>query len=489
MPFRLTNFYYPKSVLKLLLIGFVVVALPLVVALINAALSVQRMADQSEKAVDQAVQAARAPRLLMEVTLSMERIVRQYVILDDSALLEDYATLRKSFERSLTELARLPLDDAQRAQLQKVSGEEARLFALLLAHPSVGTPEALVQGYYELSSLARAMVNESDGLIAHEIDAMRVEAESSQHRLVWQLVAAFPLGLVIAAFFAFLIARPISQLERGIRQLGSGDLSQHIELRGPADLEYLAERLEWLRHRLIETEEQKALFLRHISHELKTPLTVLREGAELLADGSAGPLNSQQRDVIGMMQTNSTTLQQMIEDLLNYQRALASISRLDRAPVDLSQIAATVIDAHRLSASRRGIALQLQARATPLVADADKLRVVVDNLVSNAVKFSPDHGKVWIGVAPVGTEVQLDVVDEGPGVPQADRIKIFEWFFQGERMQAGRVKGSGLGLAIARELVVAHRGSIDILDAQGTGAHFRVRFPANAGNAGGGSAH
>ncbi|HKO88597.1 MAG TPA: ATP-binding protein [Burkholderiales bacterium] len=474
---RLTNFYYPKSVLKLLLIGFVVVSLPLVIALINATISVQRLANQSELAVDHAVQAARAPRLLMEQTLSMERVVRQYMIVNAPDQLEDYDLLRKAFARAIADLGALPLEPPQREQLQRVSAEEARLYEQLKQPRTPTESRSLVDGYVALSALTRNMVNESNQIIENEIEAMRVSAEASQKSLMLQLVAAFPLGLITAAIFAFLIARPIAQLERGIRQLGNNELDQRIELHGPADLEYLGERLEWLRHRLIEIEEQKAMFLRHISHELKTPLTVLREGAELLADGSTGTVTPQQKDVIELMQTNSALLQQMIEDLLNYQRALASMARLDISDVDLTQVAASVIDAHRLSASRRGIALQLQARTAPLQADADKLRVVVDNLISNAIKFSPDHGKVWIGVAPIGTEVQLDVVDEGPGVPQADRNKVFEWFFQGERVQAGRVKGSGLGLAIARELVLAHKGRIDILDAQGAGAHFRVLLP------------
>ena len=476
---RLANFYYPKSVLKLLVIGFVVVSLPLVVALVNAAISVQRLANQSEQAVDQAVRAARAPRLLVEYSLSMERVVRQYVILDDRGLLEDYATWRKSFERAVDDMRRLPLDETQRAQLARVTAEEARLYQQLRQRRSKdGNERSLIEGYVGLSTQTRDMLSGSNELIEREIEAMRGVAEASQKSLLLQLVMAFPLGLLIAAFFAFLISRPIAQLERGIRQLGSGELGQRIELSGPADLEYLGERLEWLRHRLIEIEEQKAMFLRHVSHELKTPLTVLREGAELLSDGSVGPTTPQQRDVIDMMQANSTLLQQMIEDLLNYQRAIASMSRLDFSDVDLSQIAATVIDAHRLSASRRGIALQLQARVAPLRADADKLRVVFDNLVSNAIKFSPDNGKVWIGVAPVEDGARIDVIDEGPGVPPGDRNKVFDWFFQGERVQAGRVKGSGLGLSIARELVLAHHGSIEVADS-GTGAHFRVVLPGS----------
>jgi len=498
---KLANFYYPKSVLKLLVIGFVVVSLPLVVALINAAISVQRLANQSEAAVDQAVQAARSSRLLMEQVLGMERVVRQYLILQDPSVLEDYAKLRTNFKRTTSELSLLPLDEGQLRGLKQVVDLEESLYERLVPpaqeSKAGGTAakgsetkrrtlnasqrQRLVEDYVELSTLARGMANDSNELIGREVEKMRETAEAAQKSLLLQLLAAFPLGLLIAALFAFLISRPIGQLERSIRQLGSGELGTRIQLSGPADLRYLGERLEWLRHRLIEIEEQKAMFLRHVSHELKTPLTVLREGTELLADGTAGPLTAQQRDIVALMQNNSALLQQMIEDLLNYQRALASVLNLELQPVDMAEVAKAVIESHRLAGSRRDVAITLQAQPSPMYGDRDKLRVVLDNLLSNALKFSPDGGVVRVAVAPSGGTVQVDVIDQGPGVPVSDRTKIFDWFFQGERKQSARVKGSGLGLSIAREFVQAHRGTIEVLDGQEGGAHFRVVLPADAG--------
>ena len=479
---KLANFYYPKSVLKLLVIGFVVVSLPLVVALINAAISVQRLANQSEAAVDQAVQAARSSRQLMEQVLSMERVVRQYLILGDAGLLDDYAKVRTNFKRTTSELSLLPLDEQQLRDLKHAVDQEETFHEVLTQAPAEpGQRLALTEGYVELTALARGMANDSNQLIDREIEKMRVSAEAAQKSLLLQLLAAFPLGLLIAALFAFLISRPIGQLERGIRQLGSGELSTRIQLTGPADLQYLGERLDWLRHRLIEIEEQKAMFLRHVSHELKTPLTVLREGAELLADGTAGPLTAQQHDVVGLMQNNSALLQQMIEDLLNYQRALASVLNLELRQVDLAEIAASVIESHRLAGARRDVVITLQARPSPLLGDADKLRVVVDNLLSNALKFSPDGGIVRVVVAPVPRGVQVDVIDQGPGVPAGDRTKIFDWFFQGERKQSARVKGSGLGLSIAREFISAHHGTVQVMESERGGAHFRVLLPIDSG--------
>jgi two-component system sensor histidine kinase GlrK len=473
---KLANFYYPKSFLKLLLLGFVVVSAPLVVALINAALSVQRLAGMSESVVDQAAQSARGSRLLMEQVLSMERVVRQYVILDDAGLLDDYEKVRASFKRTTSELSLLPLDDLQLAEVNRTIDKEQALYELLERRPGEAAERRqLVEGYVDLSGLAKGVLSESGLLIDREIGRMREAAALAQRSLLVQLLAAFPLGLAIAAVFAFLIARPIRQLDRAIRRLGAADFTAGVRVQGPTDLEFLGERLDWLRVRLAALEEQKTRFLRHVSHELKTPLTALREGSDLLADGAAGPVTAAQREIVAILQSNSAHLQRLIEDLLNYQRAVASDGHLAVARVDLADIARAVIETHKLDAARRSVTLALHALPAIALVDQEKLRVVIDNLVSNAIKFSPEGETVRVVVRPDEPGVVIEVSDQGVGVAQEDRDKVFDWFFQGARPSSGRVKGSGLGLAIARELVQAHGGTIEVGD--GPGGRFRVVVP------------
>ncbi len=471
---KLATFYYPRSFLKLLLLGFLVVSLPLVAALVNAALAMQRLAGMSETAVDQAAQAARSSRALLEQVLSMERLVRQFVILDDAEVLEDYAKVRASFKRTAADLTLLPLDQEQLAGLNRTVDRERALYESLSARAA---PRGeLVAGYVDLSGDAQTVLDQSSGLVAREVQRMRLSAEDMQRTLLLQLIAAFPLGLVTAVLFAFIIARPIRQLENAIRQLGSAELGPSIRVEGPADLAHLGERLEWLRRRLAELEEQRTRFLRHVSHELKTPLTALREGSELLADGTVGPLSSPQREVITILQSNSVQLQRLIEGLLNYQQALASVSLLAVDHADLAEIVRSVIETHKLAAAGRAVSFVLTAAPTPLLADAAKLRIVVDNLLSNAVKYSPSGGTVQLWVSHATGSARLEVADQGTGIAHPERAKVFDWFFQAESAHGGRIKGSGLGLAIARELVRAHGGAIEIIDSE-RGARFRVTLP------------
>lgn len=489
--------YYPRSFFKLLLLALAVVALPLILAFVNAALYVERLADQSQTLVVQAAQAARGSRLLMEQVTTLERAVRQYLILGDAAILENYENLRQRFRSNAGELSLLPLDEAQLHELNRTIDREQALFEMLRKLPRGGAVapaqrDALVEGYLELSGLARSVLEVSNALIDREVEQLRATADRAQRILWWQLFATVPVGILLAVIATILIARPIRQLDHAIRSLGSGeltggagDLGGRIRVGGPADLVYLGDRLEWLRGRLLELEEQKQRFLRHVSHELKTPLTSLREGAELLADGTAGELTPAQREIVAILRRQSAELQRLIGDLLDYQRARDELARLDMAPMDFADVVRHAAADQHLAAAARNVCIDLDLQSAPLRADADKLRVVVDNLLSNAVKYSPDDGVVKVVLRHEGEDRVLDVRDRGPGIAVAERERVFDWFFQGRRSHHGRVQGSGLGLAITRDLVLAHGGRIDVVDHaesgdEGGGAHFRVRLPFSA---------
>ena len=474
--------HYPRSFLKLLLLGFALVSLPLIMALLNATSYVDRLNTQSQAAVDQAAEAARSSRVLMEQTTALERMARQYLILGDSELLRDYAKVRSGFKRTASELSLLPLDEPQLGELNNTIDKEQALFELLGRRPQTESSRAqLIAGYVELSGLAKNVLDQGNLLIDREMAHMREAAGETQRSLLWQLAASIPIGALIAALFAFLIARPIRQLDHAIRQLGRAEFTSSIRVDGPADLEFLGERLEWLRQRLADLERQKTKFLHHVSHELKTPLTALREGSELLADGSSGPLTEQQREITSILRNNSVQLQNMIESLLGYQQALDSINRLEFCSLDLADVVRKVLQVHKLAISARNLKLELRVQPTQLVADADKLRVVVDNLVSNAVKYSPEGGTIFLTVCPEGNSAVVEVGDTGPGIGPEDRERVFGWFFQGKLGHQGRVKSSGLGLAIARDFVRAHQGSIEILTGQPVGARFRVSLPVALG--------
>jgi two-component system sensor histidine kinase GlrK len=323
---------------------------------------------------------------------------------------------------------------------------------------------------------ARDVLAINNLIVDREVERLRVSAETVQRGLIVLVLFSTAVALFIALALTRYIARPITELDGAIRQLGGADFSRPIAVRGPEDLRYLGRRLDWLRRRLEEFETQKNRFLRHVSHELKTPLTALREGAELLHDEVAGPLAPPQKQVVSIMRDNSVKLQRLIEELLDYQRALHAAASLEVKPVALDALVLEAVRAHQLAAQAKGLRLSIEAQAVTLEADRDKLRSIVDNLVSNAVKFTPPGGTITVRARAQAGEAVIEVLDSGPGVPAEERESIFNLFFRGRTKADGGVKGSGLGLAIARELVEAHGGQIAVV-AEGSGGYFRVTLP------------
>jgi len=476
--------FYPRSFLALLLAGFTLVILPLVGALAYSAWNVERLAGKSRTAVFNASQAARASRSLVDRIAAIERVAQQMALLKDAGLADDYARVHRSFRQLAAEIALLPLDDAQAHALSVTVEQEQNLYEMLTAGVRLDA-QAVGSRIDALIDSARDVLAINNRVVDREVERLRVSAEMVQRNIILLLIFSTAVALAIALALTRYIARPIAEIDAAIRQLGGADFSHPISVRGPEDLRYLGRRLDWLRRRLEEFETQKNRFLRHVSHELKTPLTALREGAELLNDQVAGPLAPPQRQVVGIMRDNSVKLQRLIEELLDYQRALHAAASLEMKLIALEALVDDAVKPHELAAQAKGLRLVIDAQPATVEADPEKLRSILDNLISNAVKFTPPGGVISVTARAVAGEAIIEVQDTGPGVPVEERESIFNLFFRGQTKADGsavRVKGSGLGLAIARELVEAHGGHIAVVGGD-AGGHFRVTLPRRSARA------
>lgn len=470
-PFR------PNSIIQLILAGFALAVLPLVVALLYAVVSVDRLAEQSERVVTHAVKATQGSRALIEQITLMERNVRQYQVLGDEALFQVYEENRKQFVVTLTWLGELPLPDPLRQLLSELALEE-RGFYDYVHGGRLEVPGQSAQDFFSsLAVKARQVLEQSQQLIDAEVERNQKSAQQAQHNLLLQASALVPLALLLLIFFVVLITRPLQRLDEAIRRLGAGDFSQPVTLSGPRDLQQLGERLDWMRNRLLEVEEEKLRFLRHLSHELKTPLTTIREGSELLREEIPGVLTPQQREIVELLSLNGVQLQKLIEDLLKFNAITQRSSVLTLEPVRLDQVVATLLDEYKVVVMARHIWFEVELAEVTVPGDREKLRVVVDNLISNAIKFSPLRGRIQVSLMVEAKVARLDVSDQGPGIAPEQRGRVFEAFYQGSAPYTGHVKGSGLGLSIAREYVNAHGGTIAAVDDGATGTHMRVTLP------------
>jgi two-component system sensor histidine kinase GlrK len=480
---RPVAFFPTRSILQLILLGFVVVAMPLVIALITAAVNVDRLTTHSERSMLEAVNATQSSRMLVEHVTAMERSARQYQVLNDRALLDAYSARRKQLQLTVGELQRLDLKGVQRESIDTLIALEGAAHQRL-DDPASGPADisAAIENFPAINAAAREILSESSQLIGERVGEIQQLAERARRLLLWQALTLIPVALLLTVLFTVLIIKPLRQLDQSIRRLGDGRFSEEITVGGPGDLKELGRRLEWMRQRLLELENQKVSFLRHISHELKTPLTTIREGSELLKEQVVGSLNEEQSEIVNMLKQQSLKLQKLIEDLLRFSTLELDSRRMQREPVALDQLIREVTASHKLAARSRSIELSAKLEAVSVTGDREKLRTVVDNLLSNAVKYTPVNGRVQIALARRNGAATIDVADTGPGIDPDERAKIFAAFYQGRARSTGPVKGSGLGLSIAKELIHLHHGTIEIIDGDG-GAHFRITLPDAGGDA------
>jgi len=470
--------YYPRSFLKLILAGFSLAVLPLIFALINNAFSINQLATHSQRAVYQAVQATQNSRFLIEQINNMERSVRQFAIIGEPSLLQGYGLAHERFVDTARRMATLPLDSRQKQALEVLRAREAALFERIgLSGAKADVIGPAVAEFAALSEATRALDEQGNLLVDREVDTMQKMAGEVQRFIYWQLLALVPIALLLVVAATLLISKPIAQLESAIRNLGEGRFDARITVNGPADLESLGRQLDWLRLRLLDLEEQKSRFLRHVSHELKTPLTALREGVELLSDEVTGKMTAGQFEIARILRQNTLRLQKLIEDLLSYHSAQFHTSALTFSQFDLRAMVTRVAQQHSLTMRSKNLSLNLSASDLQIEADENKIEAIIDNLLSNAIKFSPTGGTIRVQLRRRGPDAVIDVMDEGPGISPEERVRVFEPFYQGNTAYTGPVKGTGLGLAIVREYAAAHQGSAEIIDDSNPGAHLRVVLP------------
>jgi two-component system sensor histidine kinase GlrK len=463
---------YPRSFLRLILLGWILMALPLMLAITFASLSLTHLAERSEAAIQQASQTARIGWELEEYLVQMERALRQYEVLRDPALLEDYATARREWQQRSAAFSHIPLLIPLSDRVSEILAFEAAAYQRFTADRT--SLRALHEALGDLKSRTFDLLDAASHLTDAERQIFRAEAQTLRNRL---LIAQMLAVLLVGVMFWFgrrIVARLLSSVERAVIALGNNLLERQIRIKGPDDLRWLGKRLDWLRRRMLALEEERTRILRHISHELKTPLAALREGASLLSEGVAGPLSPQQERIAHIMQGNALRLQGLIDGLLRLQQAEHAREFIEPVALRLDELIQQILATHKLAA--RDKQLHITGTLAPLTVAGghEEVTTIINNLISNAIKFSPDGGSVRVMLTRDDKLAVLDVIDEGPGVPEDDRKKVFEPFYRSPGTKS--VAGVGLGLAIAREFATAHRGSLEILPTP-VGGHFRATLP------------
>lgn len=460
---------------QLLLLAFLVIAAMTGAIALRSVFTFDDLIAQSRGFSARALQLNGTVQQLVGSSAVMERAGRQSLILNDQML-------RKRFDESAhdanTLLQSLVPDDATPALAERWRRQLDAITALFAGSPdtALDRERAMAAAFRDLEQINGEIAGGVQHAIEERNKAMAARLDNSRARLTRLVFGSIGVSVLLAVAFGLWLARPFKRIERAIVGLGENRLEVPIVIRGPADVRRIGQQLDWLRLRLSELDADKARFLRHISHELKTPLAAMREGVSLLEDGVAGPLTESQREVARILQHNTSVLQGQIEGLLRFNAAAFEARQLKREEVNLLQLLEEQVDAQRLQWQARDLAVRIEGEAASVQIDAAKVATVVANLLSNAIRFSPPGATIRLSVQRSPGWVRIDIKDQGPGVAQADRARIFEPFYRGERQPDNAARGTGVGLSIVQEYIAAHGGRIALLPSS-DGAHFMIELP------------
>lgn len=468
----------PRSLSSLVLLALAIIALPLLAALVTAGVQLRQLGSASERIVAEGVAATRLIQALYAQSNVVYRPLRMYTVLEDPALLDTYARQDARLAAIEADLTAYLRDADARAALAQFSALRTRIGRRIREGEVVAAD--IDAGFERLERLADAVSESTNAQIDAATSDLRASTRRAQGLMFWGFVLLIPLIAGAVLLFSFKVVRPLRQIDRAISELGSGALHRSISVHGPTDIGKLGRQLEWLRLRLLELAEERNRFLRHMSHELKTPLANIREGTELLMDGAVGELQTAQREVTGILRDNGLRLQRLIENLLSFSAWQTSSVGLEVTEFRLRPLVKQIIENQQLTLLSQRVRLDVSVEDLTVAADRGKLRLILENLLSNAVKYTPRSGTIHIRARAEADQLVLEVADSGPGIPPEERRQVFEAFYTG-KAPAGHIKGTGIGLSVVMEFVNAHGGQIEIVDGQWPGAHFCIRMPLRAG--------
>jgi signal transduction histidine kinase len=305
--------------------------------------------------------------------------------------------------------------------------------------------------------------------------------------IILQLLGAIVTAVFLATFtgnlLAWKIASPLESLAKAATAISKGDLQQRVVVKSNiTELDRLKQTFNDMAESLRQSDEAKRAFIADVTHELRTPLTVIKGTIETLEDGALDDTNGR-GPLLTSMQRETDRLIRLVNQLLVLTRADAGALQLNMQSIDLAQLARSRREVFSTLATRRGITLEVcpadDQPALPVRGDADRLAQVLDNLLDNAIRHTPDHSTITVSIIPTNDGVECSVSDQGLGISARHLPFIFERFYRVDpsRSRNGKDSGIGLGLAIARALVKAQGGTIHAQSVEGQGTTIAFWLP------------
>jgi signal transduction histidine kinase len=441
-------------------------------------LATRRLGAENRAIIHRALPAVRLEVTVLEGVAALRRLDARHSLLRDPAYFRLFAEHAQAIEGHMTTLGTLVSTPEERQAVADAAEQLQRYRALAERPPGDrGTTE---HAALRLEALAARLYAQSSDELRRR--GAVTEALDAEGRLVALLAVgtSLAMALAMAAFANRRIARPLRELRVAARSIERRKLSEPIPVRGQDEIADLAVAFNRMSMRLHELDTLKQHLFSAITHDLRTPLTVIAWSADRLAQGAPGALGERQASLVENIRMSTRRLLSLVSQLLDLGKLKTGKLQLDLDPTDVASLVQGAVDEVRPWAEDRGLrfAITVSDSIPKLLLDAKRMHQVLVNLLANAVKFSKAGALITLTAEAAGPELLVKVSDTGIGIPAHLQAAIFERYAQAH----GERDGTGLGLAIVKGFVVAHGGRVWVESEEGKGSCFSIALPLEAPN-------
>lgn len=452
--------------------------LPLLIAVSYAVWSLQRQNSDQRQLMEEIDAVTSNSGNVSEHVTELVRFSRQYAILQDQSFVDLYQETFEAMHSSI-ELLRPLLTRPASQRLMDTLLETATEVRALLDSKAKLTQTNLATSLQLLVALREGLSSQAEIYRRRSLAAGERQINRVVNRLFILTILTLPSTLLLMVTGIYMASRPLWRLNEAIQQLAKQHWETPINIRGPADLVVLGENLEWMRKQIVASDRQKTAFVQHITHELKTPLAAIIEAGNLIHEEVSGPLTPQQRSILGVLRANASSLEHLIQQLLNYNVVSHGMVTLWE-DMDIQALCQSIRSRLESSNPDKKVNWNFTGSPEKICSDARLLEMILSNLLGNAFQFVPNDGNITVQWSSNRHEWHLSVSDDGPGIDPDELANIYTPFYMGNAGGPSKVPKTGIGLAIVKECVNLLKGRIEARSGLGKGVSFTMSFPVTS---------
>jgi two-component system sensor histidine kinase GlrK len=471
-----------------LVLGYLAIFILVMAVGIYAVYQLRRIQDITRSMLERDRRILDLGEKLSDAALSQVRYEKKFFITKDAVIYDELQRFQKDFERLLDQA--VPVADSRGKFLLKGVSDDYQRYRDL-----VGEEIELMRGQKAYAADRYKLEKEiSVDKILAGLERLKArgqqrsegkltgvaEAGADAHQVA-MIIAAVSLGLVLAISLLITrsVTKPLSALKERTGQIARGEFEGNLELTSPPEIAELAKAFNLMSGRLKDLDNMKSEFFATMSHELRTPLTSIKEGIGLLLEGVGGAVSDKQRRLLRILAEESDRLIRLVNSLLDLSKMEEGMMTYNVEPASLSSVIQRAVTEIGPLAEAKRIKIEAKvAKQMPLVKmDPDRILQALRNLVGNAVKFTPEGGRVTLSAEQKNGSVEVSVSDTGPGIAAEDLPMIFDKYRQGNSSSSYMLRGTGLGLAIVKHIITSHGGHVWVESEAGQGSSFIFVLP------------